>query len=178
MVSSPTSLKSANRWRSPSVTSTEDTVPGRPRCVTTRCGRTPARRAQACAAQPVGGAAGEEISPVEDMRLTEDEGRVVGEWSVFTGTRAVRVFRIPLDEGGPITTDPRYQISITDLNLTGFVDADVPRGRRYLYRAQAEVPVGNQLRLAPGAAGDPGLGKLTSIADPPWPSVTTTRSST
>ena len=115
--------------------------------------------AQARAAQPVKWAAGEEISPVEDVRLTEDEGRVVGEWSVFTGTRAVRVFRIPLDEGGPITTDPRYQISITDLNLTGFVDADVPRGRRYLYRAQAEVPVGNQLRLAPGAAGDPGLGQ-------------------
>ena len=79
---------------------------------------------QARASQPVKWAVGEEISPVEDMRLTEDEGRVVGEWSVFSGTRAVRVFRIPLDEGGPITTDPRYQISITDHNLTGFVDAD------------------------------------------------------
>ena len=122
--------------------------------------------AQARAAQPVKWAAGEEISPVEDMRLTEDEGRVVGEWSVFTGTRAVRVFRIPLDEGGPITTDPRYQISITDLNLTGFVDADVPRGRRYLYRAQAEVPVGNQLRLSRPAQQEILVSaKLTSIAD-------------
>jgi len=58
--------------------------------------------ASARAAQPVKWAVGEDISPVEDMRLTEDEGRVVGEWSVFAGTQAVRVFRIPLDEGGPI----------------------------------------------------------------------------
>lgn len=121
---------------------------------------------QARASQPVKWAVGEEISPVEDMRLTEDEGRVVGEWSVFSGTRAVRVFRIPLDEGGPITTDPRYQISITDHNLTGFVDADVPRGRRYLYRAQAEVPVGNQLRLSRPAQQEILVSaKLTSIAD-------------
>ncbi len=99
-------------------------------------------------AQPVKWAVAEDISPVEDMRLTEDEGRVVGEWSAFTGTQAVRVFRIPLDQGGPITTDPRFQICVNEPNLTGFVDADVPRGRRYLYRAQAEVPVGNQLRLS------------------------------
>ncbi|GAB08670.1 hypothetical protein GOARA_015_00080 [Gordonia araii NBRC 100433] len=103
---------------------------------------------QARAAQPVKWAQGQDISPVEDMRITEDEGRVVGEWSAFSGTRAVRIFRIPLDEGGPITTDPRYQICVTDANLTGFVDADVPRGRRYLYRAQAEVPVGDSLRLS------------------------------
>lgn len=127
---------------------------------------TGADEAQARAAQPVKWAVGEEISPVEDMVLTEDEGRVVGEWSVFSGTRAVRVFRIPLDEGGPITTDPRYQISINDPNLTGFVDADVPRGRRYLYRAQAEVPVGNQLRLSRPAQKEILVSvKLTSIAD-------------
>ncbi|GAA3031452.1 hypothetical protein GCM10010528_10810 [Gordonia defluvii] len=122
--------------------------------------------ASARAAQPVKWAVGEDISPVEDMRLTEDEGRVVGEWSVFAGTQAVRVFRIPLDEGGPITTDPRYQIALTEPNLTGFVDADAPRGRRYLYRAQAEVPVGNQLRLSRPAQQEILVSvKLTSIAD-------------
>ncbi|WP_161928738.1 hypothetical protein [Gordonia crocea] len=118
------------------------------------------------AAQPVKWAVGEEISPVEDMRLTEDEGRVVGEWSAFDGTQAVRVFRIPLDEGGPITTDPRYQISVADLNLNGFVDAEAPRGRRYLYRAQAEVPVGNQLRLSRPAQQEILVSvKLTPIDD-------------
>ncbi|MFT4201912.1 hypothetical protein, partial [Gordonia sp. (in: high G+C Gram-positive bacteria)] len=107
-----------------------------------------ADEASARAAQAVKWSQGEDISPVEDMQLTEDEGRVVGEWSVFPGTRAVRIFRIPLDTGGPVTTDPSFQICVNEANLTGFVDPDAPRGRRFLYRAQAEVPVGDSLRLS------------------------------
>ncbi|QKT08156.1 hypothetical protein HUN08_13865 [Gordonia sp. X0973] len=122
--------------------------------------------AAARAAQPVQWAIGQDISPVEDMVLTEDTGRVVGEWSVFPGTRAVRVFRIPLDAGGPATTDPRFQICVDDANLTGFVDADVPRGRRYLYRALAEVPVGESLRLSRPAQQEILVSvDLASIAD-------------
>ncbi|GAB19902.1 hypothetical protein GOEFS_096_00790 [Gordonia effusa NBRC 100432] len=102
----------------------------------------------ACAAQPVMWAQGSEISPVDNMTLTEDEGRVIGQWSVFPGTKAVRVYRIPLEGGGTPGDDPRFQIAAGDDNLTGFVDADVPRGRRYLYRALAEVQVNGSLRLS------------------------------
>lgn len=100
------------------------------------------------AAQPVLWAHGSEISPVDNMTLTEDEGRVIGQWSVFPGTKAVRVYRIPLEGGGVPGDDPQYQIAVGDANLTGFVDAAVPRGRRYLYRALAEVEVNGSLRLS------------------------------
>ncbi|NMO00159.1 hypothetical protein HH308_02895 [Gordonia sp. TBRC 11910] len=98
--------------------------------------------------QPVMWAQGSEISPVDNMTLTEDEGRVIGQWSVFPGTKAVRVYRIPLEGGGTPGDDPQYQIAVGDANLTGFVDADVPRGRRYLYRALAEVEVNGSRRLS------------------------------
>lgn len=104
--------------------------------------------------QPILWATGEEVSPVDDMELTEDEGRVVGRWSVFPGTRTVHVYRIPLDGGGPISADPRNQICAGQANLTGFVDADPPRGRRFVYRAQAEVVVGGTVRLSRHSSKD------------------------
>lgn len=99
--------------------------------------------------QPVQWAAGEEVSPVEGLTLTEEEGRVIGRWSVYPGTSAVRVFRIPLDGGGPPSSDPRNQICTDQPNMMGFVDTEAPRGRRYLYRVVAEVSVGGTLRLSP-----------------------------
>lgn len=98
--------------------------------------------------QPELWANGEEVSPVDGLSLTEEEGRVIGRWTVYPGTNAVRVFRIPLDGGGPPPSDPRNQICTSQPNLTGFVDTEAPRGRRYLYRAVAEVSVGGTLRLS------------------------------
>lgn len=103
---------------------------------------------EARAAQPVKWAHGEDISPVDAMTLTEDEGRVIGQWSVFPGTQAVRVYRIPLDGAGGPRVEPRFQICADGPNLTGFVDVDVPRGRRYLYRVFAEVVVDQSVRLS------------------------------
>lgn len=100
------------------------------------------------ATQPVLWASGEEVSPVEAMVLSEESGRVIGEWEVFPGTRSVRVFRIPLDGGAPPVAGPDNQICSDQPNLTGFVDAGVPRGKRFLYAAQAEVAVNDSARLS------------------------------
>ncbi|WP_207843018.1 hypothetical protein [Williamsia soli] len=98
--------------------------------------------------QPVLVAAGEVVSPVEDFKLTEDEGRVIAQWNVFPGTRSVRVYRVPLSGGSRGINDPRHEILTSEPNLTGFVDAEVSRGETYLYRAMAEVTVGSTVRLA------------------------------
>lgn len=98
--------------------------------------------------QPFLLAKGEEVSPVDDFVVNEDEGRVIGRWTTFPGTRAVRVFRIPLEGSTPVRDDPRNQISADKPNLTGFVDTEATRGMRYLYRAMAEVTVGSSVRLS------------------------------
>lgn len=97
--------------------------------------------------QPILWAAGEAVSAVEDFEIYEEDGRVIGRWSVRPGTKSVRVMRRSLD-GGPTGSQ---QIAAGNDNLSGFVDQDVPRGRRFLYRAEAEVAVGDSVRLAPAA---------------------------
>lgn len=101
----------------------------------------------ACRAQPFKLAEAADVSPVDDFALTEDEGRVIGQWSVFEGTRAVRVYRIPLD-GMSSSSEELHRICTEDPNLTGFVDTGAERGKRYLYRARAEVVVGESPRLS------------------------------
>lgn len=105
-------------------------------------------REDACRSQPFKLAQHEVVSPVDEFTITEDEGRVIGQWSVFPGTRAVRVYRIPLNSTAPPVTDERHRICADDANLTGFVDTGAERGQRYLYRALAEVPVGESTRLS------------------------------
>ena len=96
-------------------------------------------------AQPVKWATGEAVSPVEDFALYEEDGRVIGRWGARLGTRSVQVMRRVID-GGPGGT---VQIAAGETCLTGFVDPDPPRGRRFLYQASAEIEVGTSTRLAP-----------------------------
>lgn len=98
--------------------------------------------------QPFLWARGEEVSQVEDFSIHEDQGRVIGQWSVYPGTRAVRVYRIPLDGPTPANHDPRHQICADQPNLTGFVDSGATRGARFLYKAMAEVNVNDLVRLS------------------------------
>lgn len=98
--------------------------------------------------QAVQWAVGEEVSPVDNMVLSEESGRVIGEWDVFPNTRTVRIFRIPLDGGAPPISNPSNQILTDQANLAGFVDAHVPRGKRFLYSVQAEVVVNESARLS------------------------------
>ncbi|MCZ4079984.1 hypothetical protein O1W68_18720 [Rhodococcus sp. H36-A4] len=110
--------------------------------------------ADATMQQPDKIAYGEAVSPVTGFELTEDVGRVIGRWSAFQGTRAVRIYRIPLDGMSPVSNDPRYQIEQHADNLTGFVDEDVVRGQRYLYRAISEVSVADGVRQAAPSQGE------------------------
>lgn len=101
-------------------------------------------------AQPFLLAAGEQVSPIEDLALREIEGRVTGTWTVFPGTRRVRVYRIPLSDAVPgnVRNDAHNEICTDSDNLTGFVDNTAVRGQRYLYRVFAEVAVGDSHRLS------------------------------
>ncbi|CCQ15647.1 putative uncharacterized protein [Rhodococcus sp. AW25M09] len=110
--------------------------------------------ADATMQQPDKLAQGEAVSPVSEFVLSEDEGRVIGRWSAWSGTRAVRIFRIPLDGASPVSNDPRYQIESHQDNLTGFVDEGVARGQRYLYRALSEVVVGEGTRQSSASQGE------------------------
>lgn len=102
----------------------------------------------ACRSQPFLVAEGEQVSPVDEFVITEDEGRVIGQWSVYEGTNRVRIYRLPLSGNIGAMNDERHRICADELNLTGFVDTTAERGQRYLYRALAEVTVGDSPRLS------------------------------
>lgn len=98
--------------------------------------------------QPVVHARATIVSPVEDVDVREDEGRVIGQWTAFEGTTRVRVYRIPIERVAQGVGNPQYEILTEQANLGGFVDAGAERGRRYLYQAVAQVSVEGVTRLA------------------------------
>ncbi|MGX7724154.1 hypothetical protein [Rhodococcus sp. 5G237] len=104
--------------------------------------------------QPVLIAEGHVLSAVQDFVVIEDDGAVIGQWSVWPGVSRVRVLRIPLDGRSPVTNDPRYRILADQPNFGGFVDRDALRGHRYLYRAICEIEVDGQTRLSPAAQAE------------------------
>ena len=77
---------------------------------------TGASRAEALAAQPVLHATGARPSPVDNVVLSEDSGRVIGQWTVFPRVSAVHVYRIPADETAG--DEMRNQILADSDNLT------------------------------------------------------------
>lgn len=111
-----------------------------------------ASRAEAHAAQPVLHAAGVLIGRITDLTLQEDSGRIIGRYTVPPGIGAVYVYRIPAGEAH--RDGPEYRILTGQDNLTGFVDVDVERGHRYVYRVRGAAPVGGVLRLSEAAQAD------------------------
>ncbi|POX91134.1 hypothetical protein C3477_05865 [Mycobacterium kansasii] len=107
---------------------------------------TGASRAEALAAQPVLHAAGARPSPVDNVVLTQDSGRVIGQWTVFPRVSAVHLYRIPAEESA--ADEMPYQILADSDNLDGFVDTDAEPGRRYVYRARCKVSVDGVERLS------------------------------
>ncbi|NMN95064.1 hypothetical protein [Antrihabitans stalactiti] len=98
--------------------------------------------------QPTLYANGALVSPVTELEIREDQGRVIGQWSVFEGIRAVQVYRIPIERAAFGGEEPRFRI-LTDLpNLGGFVDRGAERGKRYLYRVRAEATIDGTTRLS------------------------------
>lgn len=88
------------------------------------------------------------IAPVQNPDLREDEGRVIGQWTVLPGTTRVQVFRIPMHRAAGASGDPAYRILADDANLGGFVDSEADRGQRYLYQVFAEAELDGVSRLS------------------------------
>lgn len=113
---------------------------------------TGATRAEALAAQPDLHAGGVLLSRITDFTLHEDSGRVVGRYTVPPGVSAVYVYRMRADEAHQ--DGPQYRVLTGQDNLAGFVDIDLERGHRYVYRVRCAAPVGGVLRLSEAAEGE------------------------
>ena len=103
---------------------------------------------EARAAQPVAYAQGASVGRVLGLELKEDEGRVIGQWTVLPGTKRVQIFRVPAREAAQFRGDPRYRIAADSPNMFGFVDTNPTRGEQYLYQVLAEADVDGVTRLS------------------------------
>jgi hypothetical protein len=103
-------------------------------------------RTDAAKQQPSLVARGQIRMPVEDFRLFQDLGQVIGSWSARPGTVRVRVLRIPkaaLSEPNP----ERFRILADQDLVYGFTDTTALPGGSYIYRAHGEVRVGSDIVL-------------------------------
>lgn len=99
-------------------------------------------------AQPVLHAGAAVVSPVQDVDVRDDEGRVIGQWSVWLETDKVHVMRIPVEQLAQSAGDQRFRILAGQSNLGGFVDTTAERGQRYVYQVLAESVVDGVSRLS------------------------------
>jgi len=107
-----------------------------------------ATEAEAYANQPVMHARVPLVAPVTGVDLREDEGRVIGQWSVFPGVKRVQVYRIPIERAQSGFGDPAFRILADDANLGGFVDHGADRGKRYVYQFFCEAEHDGLVRLS------------------------------
>jgi hypothetical protein len=105
-----------------------------------------ATRAEALAAQPIKHADTVLVSPVQDFQLREDNGQVIGQWTVPPAVQTVYVSRVPAAERDRVGLQHRI-LSDRD-NLAGFIDSTAARGERYRYVIRAAAPVDGVLRLS------------------------------
>lgn len=104
----------------------------------------PSRQA-ARAEQPVLIAETSVVTRPDDVVIREDEGRVIGQWSLPRGVRRVLVFRVPQERAGAGTGNPEFRICANESNLGGFVDYDAEPGHKYHYQLQVEAEGSSQL---------------------------------
>jgi len=104
--------------------------------------------ASAYAAQPELYAQGIFVAQPLNIDVREDEGRVIGQWSVWENIDRVIIYRIPIARAAQGSGSPEFQILVNDGNLGGFVDPDAVRGSEYLYQFWAETTVNGQKQLA------------------------------
>ncbi len=103
------------------------------------------------------------VSRVIDADLREDEGRVIGQWSVWYGIDRVHIYRTPVERARPGQPDPQYRILAGEANLGGFVDNDAERGRRYLYQFCTEAVVDGVPQLSGAVTVEVGV---SAVVDP------------
>ncbi len=88
------------------------------------------------------------VATLDSVDLREDEGRVIGQWSVFPGIKRVQIFRVPIERAQSGLSDPSYRILADQDNLGGFVDNEADRGRRYVYQFFCEAEYEGLVRLS------------------------------
>jgi hypothetical protein len=129
----------------------------------------------ALAGQPVLHAAGALVSPVREASVREDSGRVIGEWTVFSGVTAVYVYRVPAERA--TSSEPQFRILAGGDNLGGFVDTEAEGGRRYTYRVRCAVTVDGVVRLSEPVSVDVDVSAaLVAVTDLSVTSPASTRS--
>ncbi|BBZ64619.1 putative ESX-1 scaffolding and assembly protein SaeA [Mycolicibacterium insubricum] len=102
--------------------------------------------AAAMAAQPVLHAAGVVVGGLSQVEVREDSGRVIGQWQAPPGVVAVHIYRMPAELAS--RAGAAFRIQAGTPNLTGFIDQEIERGRRYVYQLRCEVEVDGQVRLS------------------------------
>jgi hypothetical protein len=102
--------------------------------------------AKALLAQPVKHAEAVLVSPVRDFIIREDNGQVIGHWSVPPAVSAVFIYRIPADEAG--REGLQHRILTDSDNRAGFLDTLAPRGQTYVYRVRCAGTVDGLMRLS------------------------------
>lgn len=102
--------------------------------------------ATALATQPVLHAAAVAVSPPTEVSVGDDNGHVIGRWTVAPSVAAVFVYRIPAEDAG--RDGPQYRILADSDNRNGCVDATATRGSRYTYRLRAAANVDGVTRLS------------------------------
>lgn len=89
------------------------------------------------------------VAEVPHIDIREDEGRVIGQWTVLDGTLKVHIYRIPIAQALGVNADQQYRILSDANNLGGFVDTGAVRGASYIYQVFAEATVNGVQRLSP-----------------------------
>lgn len=88
------------------------------------------------------------VAKPADVDIREDEGRVIGQWTVLGDVRRVQIFRVPTERAGAGSGNPMYRICADAPNLGGFVDDGAEPGRRYVYQLLVEAEVEGVPRLS------------------------------
>lgn len=140
--------------------------------------------ATARAEQPVLVAETSVVTRPLDVVIREDEGRVIGQWSLPRGVKRVLVFRVPQERAAGGTGNPEFRICANEANLGGFVDYHAEPGHKYYYQLQVEAEGSSQLSFPVNVAvttsavlepvtdldcqlGDDGLAQFTLSWTPP-----------
>jgi hypothetical protein len=104
--------------------------------------------AEALLAQPFKHAEAVLVSPVRDFFIREDNGQVIGHWSVPSAVSAVFIYRIPADEAEAGREGLQHRILTDTDNRSGFVDTSAARGETYVYRVRCAATVDGVMRLS------------------------------
>lgn len=98
--------------------------------------------------QPTLHAQGYFIVGVREPRIGPDGSQIIAHWKSLPGTSRVQINRVVRKDIRNGLRDARSQILGGYSNLSGFVDAEVESGQRYVYQFRSEVEVDGVTQLS------------------------------